>query len=48
MGRVVVLQPNLSRGRMENRLGLLLFVSLLAVLAVSLYTGVRSLPPVMG
>jgi hypothetical protein len=39
-----VVQPNLSRGHLADRLGLLLFVSLLAVLAASLYTGVKSLP----
>lgn len=41
MGRVV--QPNLSRGRLADRLAWLLFVSLLAVLAASLYSGVLSL-----
>jgi len=40
-----VVQPYLSRGRVADRLGLLLFVSLLAVLVVSLYSGVKSLPP---
>jgi hypothetical protein len=38
-----VVQPNLSRGRLADRLAILLFVSLLAVLVVSFYSGVKSL-----
>ena len=40
-----VVQPYLSRGHVADRLGILLFVSLLAVLVVALYSGVKSLPP---
>jgi len=39
-----VLHPELNRGRTANRLALLLLVSLLAILAVALVHGVRSLP----
>jgi hypothetical protein len=41
-----VVQPYLSRGHVADRLALLLYVSLLAVLVVALYTGVKSLPPI--
>lgn len=40
-----VVQPNLCRGQLADRLSLLLFVSLLAVLAVSFYRGVTLLAP---
>lgn len=40
-----VFQPNLSRGHLADRLAWVLFVSLLTILAVSLYAGVKSLPP---
>ncbi len=39
-----MLQPNLSRSHLADRLGLVLFFGLLAVLILSVYTGVRSLP----
>ncbi len=39
-----MLQPHLSRGHIANYLGTLLFFGLLAVLVVSVYSGVRSLP----
>jgi hypothetical protein len=39
-----MLQPNLSRGHVANRLAMLLFLGLLAVLALALYSGVKSLP----
>jgi hypothetical protein len=38
-----VVQPNLSRGHVADRLALVLVVSLLTVLAVSVYSGVTSL-----
>jgi hypothetical protein len=39
-----LLHRNFKRGPTANRLAWLLLVSLLAVLAISLYHGVRSLP----
>jgi hypothetical protein len=39
-----VLHPEFNRGRTANRLALLLLLGLLAVLAVSLVQGVRTLP----
>jgi hypothetical protein len=39
-----VLQPNLRRGRLADRLGMILLFGLLAVLAFAVMTGVRSLP----
>lgn len=39
-----ILHPELMRGRMADRLGWLLLVGMLAVLAISLVSGVRSLP----
>ena len=39
-----MLQPNLRRGRLADRLGMILFFGLLAVLAYAVLSGVRSLP----
>lgn len=39
-----VLQPHLSRGHLADRLATLLFLGLLAVLAIAVYNGVKSLP----
>ncbi len=39
-----VLHPQLKRGHVADRLSILLLLALLAVLAVSLIDGVRSLP----
>jgi hypothetical protein len=38
-----VVQPYLRRGHVADWLGLLLFLSLLIVLVISCYTGVKSL-----
>jgi hypothetical protein len=38
-----VVQPNLCRGQLADRLAILLVVSLLAVLVVSFYSGITSL-----
>ena len=38
-----VLQPNLRRGHLADRLAMVLIVSLLAVLVVSFYSGLTSL-----
>jgi hypothetical protein len=38
-----VVQPNLSRGHVADRLAIVLAVSLLAVLVASFYSGVTSL-----
>jgi hypothetical protein len=38
-----VVQPNLSRGHLADRLAIVLALSLLAVLVVSFYSGVTSL-----
>jgi len=44
MKRIWTLQRELRRGRLANGIGMALFLALLAVLLVSLYTGVRELP----
>ncbi len=44
MRRVWRLQNSLRRGRWTNGLGVALFLALLAVLLISVYSGMRQLP----
>ena len=44
MIRTCMLQRDLRRGRLADSLGKALFFALLAVLLISVYTGVRELP----
>jgi len=44
MERIWILQREFRRGRIANSIGLALFLALLVVLLISIYTGVRELP----